>query len=186
MFQHTSRDMPFVELATAIQNGTAIAISDGSHKNNWGAEAWRLLSSNADKRHWRGLHVTPVRKGDHSAFRSELGGIYTMLVTITLVCEFLDIDQRSVEIGSDCESALYYIFTKDEFIPATTNSFDIIMAAIKVLARLQFQHKHRHIPAHQSITCHEIDTWGQEMMTATQKQKRSGGMKKTKRRRWSR
>jgi hypothetical protein len=34
------------------------------------------------------------------------------------------------------------------------------MAARKVLARLQVQRTHRHIPAHQSITRQEMDIWG--------------------------
>jgi hypothetical protein len=80
-----------------------------------------------------------------------------MLVAITRLCELFDIDQGSVEIGTDCELALYYIITRDKFIPATTNSFDIIMAARNVLARPQVQHTHRHIPAHWSITHQEIN-----------------------------
>jgi hypothetical protein len=66
--EHTSRDMPFVELATVIKDETAITISDGSHKNKWGAALWKLISSTAEKRQWHGLHVIPGRKVDHSAF----------------------------------------------------------------------------------------------------------------------
>jgi hypothetical protein len=51
--------MPFVELAKVIQDGMAITISDGSHKNYWATAAWRIHSSTAEKRQWRGLHVTP-------------------------------------------------------------------------------------------------------------------------------
>jgi hypothetical protein len=40
------------------------------------------------------------------------------------------------------------------------NSFDIIMAARKVLTRLQVQYMPRYIPAHHSITHQEIDIWG--------------------------
>jgi hypothetical protein len=93
-------------LKTYGRDGTAIAISDGSHKHDW-VTARRSLSIS----------------------RSELGGICAMLVAITLICEFFDVSQGSVEIGSNCESALYYIFTKDQCISATTNSFDIIMAS---------------------------------------------------------
>jgi hypothetical protein len=93
MFKHTRREMPFVKLATAIRDGAAIEISDGPHKNYWGMASWRLMSSTADNRQWRGLHITPGQKGDHSTFRSELGGIYAMLVAITLLCECFDIDQ---------------------------------------------------------------------------------------------
>jgi hypothetical protein len=59
---------------------------------------------------WTGLHVTPVRKDDQSAFRSEVGGIYAMAVAIKLICKFFHISNGSVSFGSDCEAALYYIF----------------------------------------------------------------------------
>jgi hypothetical protein len=106
------------------------------------------------------MHITTGRKGNHSAFWSEPGGNNAMVAEITLMCEFFDIDQGSVEIGNDCESELSYIFKRDKFIPTSMNSFDVIMMARKVLACLQVQHTHRHIPAHQSITRQEIDIWG--------------------------
>jgi hypothetical protein len=80
-----------------------------------------------------------------------------MLMEITLLCEFFDIDQGLVEIGSDCELSFYYIFASDKFVPVITNSFDIIMTASKVLTQIQIQHTHHHIPAHHSITCQETD-----------------------------
>jgi hypothetical protein len=45
LFKHTSRDVYFMELVTAIQYDTAIAISDGSHNHDWGAASWRIFSS---------------------------------------------------------------------------------------------------------------------------------------------
>jgi hypothetical protein len=58
LFKHTSMDMPFLELTTAIQDGMNIAISDGSHKNDGGAASWRLISPTAEMRQLRGLHIT--------------------------------------------------------------------------------------------------------------------------------
>jgi hypothetical protein len=48
LFKHTSRDMSFAELATAIRDGTYIIISGGSHTNKCGAAAWRLISSTSE------------------------------------------------------------------------------------------------------------------------------------------
>jgi hypothetical protein len=65
-----------------------------------------------------------------------------------------------VSLGSDCEAALYYIFDRNKKATATTNSFDMIMATIKVLDRLPISFSHRHVPAHQDISRDEMDIWG--------------------------
>jgi hypothetical protein len=67
------------------KGGRAIAISDGSHKNKWGTASWRIMSETNEAEKWAGLHVTPGRKDDQSAFRSEIGGIYDMAVGIKLL-----------------------------------------------------------------------------------------------------
>jgi hypothetical protein len=104
--------------------------------------------------------VTPGRKDYKSAFRSEIGGIYDMAVTIKLICKFFYISNGSVSFGSNCQVALYYIFDRHKTATATTNSFDLIMATRKVLDRLPISFSHRHVPAHQEISRDEMDIWG--------------------------
>jgi hypothetical protein len=62
MFKHTTKDMPFAELATAIIDDAAIAIIYGSHNNDWGMKSWRLLSFTSEMHQCQGLHVTPWQK----------------------------------------------------------------------------------------------------------------------------
>jgi hypothetical protein len=54
-----------------------------------------------------GLNVTPGRHDDQSAFRSEVGGIYTMAEAIELICKFFHISNGSVSFGSDREAVLH-------------------------------------------------------------------------------
>jgi hypothetical protein len=96
------------------KKGRDIAISDGSHKNKWGTASWQILSDTNEYEQWAGLHVTPGRKYDQSAFRSEIGGICAMSVAIELICKFFRIPNGSVSFGSDCKSALYYIFDENK------------------------------------------------------------------------
>jgi hypothetical protein len=98
LFRHKSPDMYFVVIAEALLEGMTIAISDGSHTNYWGMTAWWILTNTDEKRQCWGLYVTPGRRGDHSAFHSELGGVCTMMVAISLLCDFFNITQGSVEI----------------------------------------------------------------------------------------
>jgi hypothetical protein len=68
------------------------------------------MSETNESEQWAGLHVTPGRKDDQSAFSIEIGGIYAMAVAIELICKFFHISNGSVSFGSDCKAALYYIF----------------------------------------------------------------------------
>jgi hypothetical protein len=83
-----------------------------------------------------------------------------MAVAIELLCNFFHISNGSVYFGSDCKAALYYIFDQNKKATATTNSFDLIMATIKVLDQLPISFSHRHVPAHQDISRDEMDIWG--------------------------
>jgi hypothetical protein len=80
---------------------------------------------------WTGQYITPGRKDDKSAFRSEIGGFYYMAVAIKLLSKFFHISNGSVSFGSDCEAAVYYIFDRNKKATATTNYFDLIMATRK-------------------------------------------------------
>jgi hypothetical protein len=80
IFHHTLFSIKFQDLVDAIKEGWAIAISDGSHKNKWGTASWRIMSDTNEDEQCTGLHVTPGRKDDQSAFRSEIGGVYAMAV----------------------------------------------------------------------------------------------------------
>jgi hypothetical protein len=83
-----------------------------------------------------------------------------MAVAIELICKFFHRSNGSVSFGSACEAALYYIVDRNKKATATTNSFDLIMATIKVLDRLPISFSHRHVPAYQCISRDEMDIWG--------------------------
>jgi hypothetical protein len=118
------------------------------------------MSETDEAEQWAGIHVTPGRKDDQSAFRSEIGGVYAMAVAIELLCKFFHTSNGSVSFGSDCEAALYYIFDRNKKSTATTNSFYLIMATRKVVDRLPISFSHRHVPTHQDISREEMDIWG--------------------------
>jgi hypothetical protein len=110
LFCHTLCSIKFQDLVDAIKEGRDISISDGSHKNKWGTTSWRIISDTNEADQWEGLHVTPVRKDDQYAFRSEIWGLYAMAVAIKLLCKFFHISNGPMSFRSDCEVALYCIF----------------------------------------------------------------------------
>jgi hypothetical protein len=107
LFRHTQCSIKFQDLVDAIKEGRAISISNGSHKKKWGTASWIIMSDINEAEQCAGLHVTPGRKDHQSAFRSEIGGMYSMSVAIELICKFFHISNGLVSFGSDCQTAIY-------------------------------------------------------------------------------
>jgi hypothetical protein len=74
-------------LAQAIQEGEAIAISDGSFHDQYGTAAW-VLEGCVSTGRAIGAVVVPGTAKDQSAYRSELAGIFSILVFAKKMCEF--------------------------------------------------------------------------------------------------
>jgi hypothetical protein len=152
IFRHTLCSIKFQDLVDAINVGRAIAISDGSHKNKKGTVPWPIMPDTNESEQWAGLNVTPGRKDDQSAFRSDIGGVYAMVVAIELVCKLFHISNGSVYFGVTVKRLC--------IATSTIHSFHLIMATQKVLDRLPISFSHRHVPAHQDISRDEMDRWG--------------------------
>ncbi len=77
-------------LAQAISQGDAITIRDGSFQDTYGTAAWVIEGCNSTGR-MKGAVIVPGTAKDQSAYRSELAGIYSILITVKKICEFFDI-----------------------------------------------------------------------------------------------
>jgi hypothetical protein len=102
-----------------------------------------------------------------------------MLVAITLLCEFFDIYQGSVEIGSERELALY-ISSQETSLYSQPRTASISLWWLEKYLYGFKSNSPINISRHTSKWIY--GDW--PMMTATQKQERSGRMKTTKGRRW--
>jgi hypothetical protein len=96
-------------LADAIRQGQAVAVSDGSYKDEFGTAAYVLEGENSDNRLVVVL-VSPGRPEDQQSARSELAGLYGVVVMVNLVCEHFDITDGAVEVGCDSQSSLRHAF----------------------------------------------------------------------------
>jgi hypothetical protein len=73
------------------------------------------MADNNEAEQWAGVHVTPGRNDDESAFRSEIGGIYAMTVAIELICKFstYPMDHCPLEVTVKRLCTTYLIETKN-------------------------------------------------------------------------
>lgn len=68
-------------LAMSIQSSTMISGSDRSFEEQYETLAWTMQTHNSDV-HLTGVNVVPGAKDIKSAYRSELAGLYRMIVAI--------------------------------------------------------------------------------------------------------
>jgi hypothetical protein len=67
-----------------------IAVSDGSFQDQYGTAAW-VLEGSTPKGRIVGAVIVPGTAKDQSAYRSELAGIYSILLCVKKLCEFFHI-----------------------------------------------------------------------------------------------
>jgi hypothetical protein len=135
-------------LATAIKEGDAIAISNGSFRDQYGTAAWVLEGSNSNGR-IVGAVIAPGTAKDQSAYRSELVGIYSILLCVKKLCNFFHITQGCIELGCDGQSALDKAFNHVALIKIEDSNYDLLFAIRTLWAYSPLTWKFCHVKGHQ-------------------------------------
>jgi hypothetical protein len=148
-------------LAEAIRNGIAIAVCDGSFKDEFGTAAYVLEGETSTNRIVVVL-VTPGTDDDQSSYHSELSGLFGVLVMVHFICEQFAITDGAIEVGCDCKSALRHVFGKGpSFNPGITDTdYDLHSVIRKMLENSPITWKWRHVAGHQDNDgIEELDRW---------------------------
>jgi hypothetical protein len=149
------------QIARAIIQGNAIAICDGSYKDHFGTAGFVIQTRDQESR-ILGAHVTPGHTDDQNPYRSEVGGIFAIVILVEALCAKYDITAGTIELGCDCESALIAIFEHVYDTPSQPHH-DLIHAIRAKLAASPVTWKFRHVRGHQDkhVPFHLLDMWSQ-------------------------
>ena len=98
-----------VTMAEAIWNGQAIAVSDGSYKDQFGTAAY-MLKGNTGTHHVVAVMVVPSDHHSQSPFCSELVGLDSIIHMVDLLCKMFTISTGLIQVGCDELSALTQTF----------------------------------------------------------------------------
>ena len=85
------------DIIVCLRNGTAIGVSDGSFKEEFGTASWVLENADGTQR-IQGLLITPGFHSDQSAYRSEISGLYAMVTVIDSICKVWDLQQGGITL----------------------------------------------------------------------------------------
>jgi hypothetical protein len=88
-----------IRVAQAIQDGTAIAISNGSFKEGFGTSALVIEASDSTDNIIT-VNVVPGNLADQGSYRSELASIFGQITLVNALCNVHGITQGSIEC--DC------------------------------------------------------------------------------------
>jgi len=129
-------------IVSAIGDGIAMAVSDGSFKEWSGAAAWTIEGADANTK-VTGMCLVPGSEEDHSAYRSELMGLLGIMLTLYGLQEQSRTKTGSIRVCCDGKSALERTASA---LPAGAMEphADLITAICnlrtKIPWRLKFQH----------------------------------------------
>jgi hypothetical protein len=148
-------------VAHAIQARTCIGVSDGSFKESFGTASWVILDRGSAHR-LTGDLVVPGHPDDQNSYRSELAGLYAMILMVSNICCQYGLTEGAIEIGCDGQEALYRCFSPD-FHPTPTDShYDLLAAAHTLRDTCPITWSYRHVKGHQdNDPAAELDQWAE-------------------------
>ncbi len=149
-------------IARAIIQGNAVAVCDGSFKEEFGTAGFVFQQGNTNDLRITGAHVTPGHSDEINPYRSELGGILAVVIVAEALVLFHDIREGTIEVGCDCESGITTVFEHEYDTPKQPHN-DIIHELRQKIANSRLTWKCRHIKGHQDkhVPYHLLDMWGQ-------------------------
>ena len=135
------------EVAQALRNGMATAVSNGSYKEGLGSSATIIHGG----KRAAGIVVTNRVQGPtiyQSAYRSKLAGCLASLITAKIICQLHNVTAGSVTIGLDSQEALRQ--ASSSYPPkATQPDFNILTGIRGIVANFPIGIKWTWIKGHQ-------------------------------------
>jgi len=148
------------ELSQAIQQGQAIAVSDGSYQLSAGAAAW-TIEGHTKAHRIKGAGLTPGHDTDQSAYRSELFGLWGILYSLKQFTTQHNIISGHVRIACDGLSALRKAQVQRATEPSEAH-YDLILAIRHLQEVLPLLFSFIHVKGHQDsgqITVLSCEAW---------------------------
>ena len=140
------------KIISDLENGTAVAVSDGSFGLNNSivtTAAW-IIQSQDGSQFISGVSTPAYNEGCKGAYRGELVGLLSIIHLTTFFCKKHQIRQGQIHIGCDNQRALSTAFTWNKDKLNTNHKHSDILSAIAGLLQLKkVKISYEHIPAHQ-------------------------------------
>ena len=143
----TSREIN--EIVDDIANGTAVGVSDGSFKDEFGTASWVIENASGSQR-IMGNVIVPGFHSDQSAYRSEIAGIYGLVMVTEAIKRLWGLEKGEITIGCDGINALHE--SLDFYYKPTScnqQQFDLLSGIQGYLRCSEIRYIPEHVKGHQ-------------------------------------
>ena len=137
-------------LANAIQSGDAIAVSDGSLKDEFGTAAF-VLEGLTNLHRILGVNIVPGPIKIGNSYRCELAGLIAIVTMVNALCTHHSITSGKVTIGCDNISSLL-VFALSFLPDPQDDSFDLVSALWSLIQESPITWLPVHVEGHQEKT----------------------------------
>ena len=142
--QHTDNG---AEIATALKNHQALAVSDESLKDEFGTSALVIEGPSSHNR-IRAVNAVPGPLKEGDSHRCEMAGIYGVVNIVNCIASLHNVQAGSITIAYDNKHALR-IFEED-YIPDTKHpDFDLVSATWNLIQESPIKFEGEHVKGHQ-------------------------------------
>ena len=142
-------------IAKAIQDGTALAVSDGSFKHDRGTSAALIEDYGVKESRMIITNRVPGKMGDHNPYRAEACGVLGIITCIEAICKKFNIQSGSIRIGLDGESVILAL--RRQVLSTNQDSFDILQVIKHKIKKLKVQVNMFWIKGHQDNKGKKLD-----------------------------
>ena len=137
------------EIVQDIAKGTAVGVSDGSFKDEAGTAAWIIENERGTQR-IMGKTIVPGYASDQSAYRSEIAGIYSMVLIVEMIKEVWKLKYGGILICCDGKDALNQAVNVDEInISCKQQQFDLLSGVQGYIRQSPIIYLPYHVKGHQ-------------------------------------
>ena len=137
------------EIATALQGGTCLAVSDGSFRRDRGTASTVIEGHNRKYNARADVWVSGPPEAQ-SAFRSELTGILATVLLVNSIAEYHSVGSGKIDFFCDGKSALTACFDEHQSTSCNKMHFDLINFVRKKIQQSNIKWNAVHVKGHQS------------------------------------
>ena len=134
-------------LILSLSLGQAIAVSDGSYADNWGTAAWILTNQHNSI---SGLCSIPGTSRFHNSYRSELGGLYAILLIVWAIEQVHSSLDIHLSIFCDGLEAIRKSSLPLNRARGSPTQYDLLGAIWHLRRNLRCQPSFHHVKGHQA------------------------------------
>ena len=137
------------EIVDDIANGTAVGVSDGSFKEEFGTTSWVIENASGTQR-IMGNVLVPGFASDQSAYRSEIAGIYGLVMVTEAIKRLWGLEQGEITIECDGINALHESLDfRYKPISCNQQQFDLLSGIQGYLRSSTIRYVPEHVKGHQ-------------------------------------